>query len=159
MHTRRESGRDVNRGEKAAPPPRPPPHARTAFRPPPGPAPEGWRGPCPPLCSAAGTAARRAHAPAPPRGWGHGGAVPPATGPPASFGPGNTTLGSLGSARDFFFFFLGVGGWLGVSPPPPPPAQPDRAYSYAGIYLMKPQIFISFPLLSRSVKDSHLELS
>lgn len=136
MHTRRESGRDVNRGEKATPPPpRPPPHARTAFRPPPGPAPEGWRGPCPPLCSAAGTAARRArlhgqrgarwahtHAHAPPRGWGarggcftcHGAGLhyaPPRLLRPRQHNPRLSGL-CLGA-----FFFFSRGGWMAGSVP------------------------------------------
>lgn len=66
MHTRRESGRDVNRGRESEPPPLPPrahgplPTHAQHFTHPRAQPPEGWRGPCPPLCSAAGTAARRA---------------------------------------------------------------------------------------------------
>lgn len=67
MHTRRGSGRDVNRGEQTSSPPRrlahrPLPTHAQHFAHPRAQPPKGWRGPCPPLCSAAGTAARRAPA-------------------------------------------------------------------------------------------------
>lgn len=141
MHTRRESGRDVNRREKASPPPFPrrgplPTHAQHFSHPRAQP-PEGWREPCPPLCSAAGTAARRARARwaargalraagrthrahALPRcvcGGGGGGvvAVPPAMGPVCTTRPcapiSPLAFWGLGWALGFFFPRGWIDGW------------------------------------------------
>lgn len=171
MHTRRESGRDVNRAEKASSPPSAAPSPRThSISPTPGPSPRR---------AGEGRAHPSAVLPAPlPAALGSMGSAGRAAGrtrtrtatggllhlrrgrlalraPPSP--PGNTALGSPGSGLGSFFFSLGVGGWLGISPPAH--LQHMRTGFRAIIYLMNSQVFFSFPLPSRTENNSHLQLS